>query len=161
MSLFTRVTGTVAAFFHIGGPAGSAWKNNSGNLDARNSGDLAYVNVRGLDPAAAQDFVTQAYFNANIGTAATINLLLSAPGMPFASNYAVMWSGAYASTETWTNPSTSHNIRTIAYTYTGSLLTQEVWKVFAADGTTITGQVTYTYTFTLNRASGGTTTRNV
>ena len=65
MSLFSRVIGTVSSFFQIGGPGGPRLKNDTGDIDARNSGDSAYVNVRGADPVAANDFVTLEYANDN------------------------------------------------------------------------------------------------
>lgn len=80
MSLFSRIAGVVESFFQVGGPSGPAWKNNSGNIDARNASDAAFVNVRGLDPVIADDLVTKRYadassrqnFSAHVGT--TFNL---------------------------------------------------------------------------------------
>ena len=57
----------MGSFFQLGGPSGPALKNNAGSIDARNSGDSAYINVRGLDPAIADDLVTKRYGDANYG----------------------------------------------------------------------------------------------
>lgn len=61
MGFFDRVLGTVSTFFQIGGPAGPRWKDNAGNLDARDSADAAYVSVRVANPVGNQDAVTMAY----------------------------------------------------------------------------------------------------
>ncbi|MFI5296515.1 MAG: hypothetical protein ACHREM_00335 [Polyangiales bacterium] len=68
MGLFERLIGTMSSYFQIGGPSGPRWKNNGGNIDARASDDSAYVNVRGLDPVAANDLVTLEYLQANVPT---------------------------------------------------------------------------------------------
>ncbi len=75
MNPFGRFLGIVGSFFQVGGPSGPAWKNNSGNLDARNSADSAYVNVRGLDPVGAQDFVTLTYGQSNFGGSVVPNTI--------------------------------------------------------------------------------------
>lgn len=67
MGLFERISGIMGSFFQLGGPSGPALKNNAGSIDARNSGDSAYINVRGLDPAIADDLVTKRYGDANYG----------------------------------------------------------------------------------------------
>lgn len=64
MSFYSKIRGTFETLFQIG-KGGPQIKNSSGVIEARNSTDAAYVNVRGLDPVAAQDFVTLTYFNAN------------------------------------------------------------------------------------------------
>jgi hypothetical protein len=67
MGLFDRISGILGSFFQLGGPSGPALKNNSGSIDAMNSGDSAYINVRGLDPAIADDLVTKRYGDAHYG----------------------------------------------------------------------------------------------
>jgi hypothetical protein len=64
MAWWEKITGTISSYFQIG-LQGPRVKNNAGNIDARNAGDTAYVNVRGLDPVANNDFVTLEYFNAH------------------------------------------------------------------------------------------------
>ncbi len=76
--------------------------------------------------------------------------------------YTITRSGSKVTNETWKNTSNSRNIKTIDYTYTGNLVTQEVRKVYAAaDGTTIIAQVTVTYSYTGNSVTGETIVRNV
>lgn len=77
MSLFQKLAGFINSFVQIGGPSGSALKNNAGAIEHRNSGDTAFVVARGADPAAAQDFVTLGYFNANPQAGSTITLRMA------------------------------------------------------------------------------------
>jgi len=55
MSIFEQLAGTLATFFHLGGPTGPGLKDNGGNIDARNSGDTGYVNVRVATPVTGSD----------------------------------------------------------------------------------------------------------
>jgi hypothetical protein len=77
MSLFQKIAGFINSFVQIGGPSGSALKNNAGAIEHRNAGDTAFVNARGLDPVVAQDFVTLGYFNANPPTGSTTTLRMA------------------------------------------------------------------------------------
>lgn len=77
MSLFQKLAGFINSFVQIGGPQGSALKNNGGAIEHRNAGDTAFVNARGLDPVAAQDFVTLSYFNNNPPPAVTQTLRMA------------------------------------------------------------------------------------
>ena len=73
MSLFSRLAGTVATFFQIGGPGGPGLEDNAGVLEARAPGPGALVNVRGADAVAAHDFVTLEQVPAGlVETAATV-----------------------------------------------------------------------------------------
>src|SRR5271154_3879440 len=65
MSLFSRVAGAVASFFQFGGPGGPGLNDNAGALEAKNSTNSTFVNMRGADPVGANDFVTLEYFQAN------------------------------------------------------------------------------------------------
>jgi hypothetical protein len=67
MGLFAKIAGVVGSFFQVGGPSGPGLANDggSGNLGAYNSGQSAYINVRGADPVANNDFVTLEYANAH------------------------------------------------------------------------------------------------
>src|SRR5437868_14178966 len=58
MSLFQRLAGSVASFFHIGGPAGPGLNANGAALEARNSANAAFAVLRGATPVAANDLVT-------------------------------------------------------------------------------------------------------
>lgn len=75
--------------------------------------------------------------------------------------YVVTRSGNQVTQETWTNTATTKTIKTIAYTYTGTKVTQEVRTVYATDGLTIIAQATITYSYTGNTVTGDTTVRNV
>jgi hypothetical protein len=68
MSRWEKIKGTIETAWQIG-LAGPLWKANAGNLDGRNAADAAFVNVRGLDPAIADDLVTKRYGDANYGGA--------------------------------------------------------------------------------------------
>jgi hypothetical protein len=61
MSLFSRIAGVVNSFFQVGGPSGPGWNNNSGNLEGKNSGNSAFVIVRGATPVTDNDLATKAY----------------------------------------------------------------------------------------------------
>ena len=65
MALFPRLQGIVGSIFQLGGPSGSGVKNNAGAIEARNSGDSAYVVSRGADPVGNDDLTTLRYFNAH------------------------------------------------------------------------------------------------
>jgi hypothetical protein len=74
--------------------------------------------------------------------------------------YSTTYSGNNITNETWKRNDTT-NIKTIDYTYTGNKVTTEVRKVYAANGTTIVAQVTWTYTYTGNNLTSATMIRNV
>jgi hypothetical protein len=75
-------------------------------------------------------------------------------------NFTVTYSGIKVIQEEWRRNDTTL-IKTIDYTYTGIKVTQEVRKVFAADGTTVVAQVTWTYAYTGILLTSGTMTRDV
>jgi len=61
MSLFQRLAGVIGTFFQIGGPAGPGLNDNAGALEAKNSTNAAFVNLRCLDPVNPNDAVTLEY----------------------------------------------------------------------------------------------------
>lgn len=61
MSLFSKISGTIAQFFQYGGPAAPGINNNSGTLEVRNAANAAYVNMSGANPTLDQHFTTKAY----------------------------------------------------------------------------------------------------
>jgi hypothetical protein len=75
--------------------------------------------------------------------------------------YSVTRLGSHVTQETWTNTATTKTIKTIAYSYTGNKVHQEVRTVFATDGVTIIAQATITYSYVGNSVTGDTTVRNV
>lgn len=77
MGVFSKLLGTVTSFFQVGGPGGPGLANDggSGNLGAYNPAESAYVNVRGKDPAIADDLVTKRYGDANYGGGGSANVV--------------------------------------------------------------------------------------
>ena len=74
--------------------------------------------------------------------------------------YAATYSGNSLSLEEWKRNDTTL-LKSIAYTYSSGKLSSEVRKTFAADGTTILAQVTWTYSYTGNKLTSATMIRNV
>jgi hypothetical protein len=66
VAFLSKIRGTFETLFQIG-KGGPQVKDNAGSIDARNSADAAYVNVRGADPAIADDLVTKRYGDASYG----------------------------------------------------------------------------------------------
>lgn len=60
-----KIKGVVGNLLGFDGGDGPQLKNASGVIEARNSGDSAYVVVRGADPSAANDLVTKSYGDTN------------------------------------------------------------------------------------------------
>lgn len=75
-------------------------------------------------------------------------------------SYAPTYSSGKVTKEEWKRNDTTL-IKSIDYTYTGQKLTTEVRKVFAANGTTIVAQVTWTYSYTGNTLTSSSMTRDV
>ena len=73
------------------------------------------------------------------------DFLLDNEPMYVGTNYANTWSGSVVTGEKWSIGATL--LKSIAYTMSGSVVTQEVRKVFAGDGVTIVAQATITYTY--------------
>jgi len=60
MSLWLKIRGTIETTFQIG-LNGPQWNNNSGNLEARNSGNSAFTIVRGASPVGDNDLTNKQY----------------------------------------------------------------------------------------------------
>ncbi len=69
--------------------------------------------------------------------------------------------GDLVSNETWVNDLTLKTIKTTDYVRTLGLVTSEVVKVYAADGLTVIGQKTVTYTRLSGQVTTIATTRDV
>lgn len=64
----SNLRGTLGTIFRIGsGAAGTQLKNNAGILEARNSGDAAFIKVRGDHPVDANDLVTKQFLDGIFG----------------------------------------------------------------------------------------------
>jgi hypothetical protein len=74
--------------------------------------------------------------------------------------YTPTYSGIFVTKEEWKRNDTTL-IKSIDYTYTGINVTTEVRKVFAANGTTILAQVTWTHSYTGVLLTGSTMVRDV
>jgi hypothetical protein len=149
MSRFIQFLGIVGQFFQIGGPAGAAFKHNSGVLEARNAADSVFVVVRVAEPTLANDALPNGDF------------LLDNEPDSLNNTYSNTITGGKVTQEKWIRTVGATNIKTIDYTYTGSKVTTEVRKVYATDGTTIIAQMTLTYTYTVSTVTGIVSTRDV
>jgi hypothetical protein len=68
MTLFSKLKGTLESLFYVGGNGGVALKANSGALDARNSADSAFIQVRvATTPVGANDAVSKTYADSLVG----------------------------------------------------------------------------------------------
>jgi hypothetical protein len=151
MSYFSRIFGIVGSFFQIGGPGGPAVKSTGGVLEARDAADAVYAVVRVGTPSGA---------NANDAVPEGDFLLENNPPTP-GTYYENTFTGNKLTQERWKRTSDNTLIKTMDYTFTGSYITTEVRKVYAANGSTVIAQTTITRTFTVNRMTGETTVRNV
>ena len=75
--------------------------------------------------------------------------------------YELTRTGDLVDAERWEFTSSGLAIKTIDYTRTSGLLSQEVVKVYGSDGTTIVAQVTITYSRSGGVLTGSTRVRNV
>jgi len=89
------------------------------------------------------------------------NFLLDCEPDSVGVTYSITRSSGLVTKETWTNTSTSKDIKTIDYTRSSGLLATEVVKVFDSDGTTVVAQKTVTYSRSGSLVSGATITRDV
>lgn len=88
------------------------------------------------------------------------DFLLDSEPMTPSTTYTATWNGAVITNEAWYQSGPTL-LKNIAYTYTGSLLTQEVRKIFYSDGVTVVAQSTISYTYTNNVISSATYVRNI
>jgi len=75
MSIFSRVAGAVASFFQFGGPNGPGLNDNAGALEAKNSTNTGFVNLRAADPVLPNDTVTLEYLQQTYPNIATQKVL--------------------------------------------------------------------------------------
>lgn len=75
--------------------------------------------------------------------------------------YAPTYTSGKVTEELWTKTTGGQAIRRVTYTYSGNRVSTEVRKVYAADGTTVVAQVTWTYSYTGGVLTGATMTRDV
>lgn len=90
-----------------------------------------------------------------------LDLLLEVdPPLP-SNNYSNLFTGNKLTNETWKRASNSSNLKTIDYTFTGNKLTTELRKVYAANGTSVVGQLTISYTYSGSRLTAETVVRDL
>lgn len=75
-------------------------------------------------------------------------------------SYTPTYSGIFVTKEEWKRNDTTL-IKSIDYTYSGLNVASEVRKIFAANGTTIVAQVTWTYSYTGANLTSASMVRNV
>lgn len=145
-----KVAGTISTTFQIG-LTGPLLQANGAALEARTAPNTGFAVVH----VASPDYTAPA--------AITYADFLLSSDLPYGSGYTTGYTGLNLTSETWTNTAIggTPTVKTIAYTFTGLHLTQEVRKVYATDGTTIIAQCTIDYSYTLNKLSSATYTRNV
>lgn len=79
------------------------------------------------------------------------------PGITYSNTY----TSGRVSQEVWRRTADNSLLKQVDYTYTSGRVTGEVRRVYAADGTTVLGQQTWTYSYTAGQLSGATMVRNV
>jgi hypothetical protein len=131
MSLFSKLRGTIETLFQLG-LNGPQWKNNGGNIEARNSTDSALVIVRGLTPAGNTDLVTKLYADTlgisvggNSGQTAIIKthtvLTATKTGNYTANENEVVPFDSTAGTFTLTFPASPHNGASVSFVDVGGV----------------------------------------
>jgi hypothetical protein len=95
-----------------------------------------------------------------VDTGSNYDLLLENEPPAPTNNYAATRSGGVVTTETWTRNG-GNKQKDIVYTRAGGVVTQELRKVYATDGTTILAQETVVYTRSGGVVVSATRTRNV
>jgi hypothetical protein len=171
MGLFSKLNGTIAAFFQIGGPSGAGWNNNGAlALEARNAANTGFVNVRGALPTTDNDLATKAYvdttaskplpvsleFNGNSAlpnNSATEQWYVTTTTGPQSSVGDILWDdGTNTGTVTVIPAATGHTIVTTAAFSTGAvplaaqqmyLWTGSAWLDIAANVSGVTYCVEY------------------
>jgi len=90
-----------------------------------------------------------------------INLYLECEPPTPSTDYSNTYTGNRVDQEQWKRNSDASLLKQIDYTYTGARVTQEVRKVFAANGVTVLGQITIVYSYTGQHLTGEAITRDV
>jgi len=75
--------------------------------------------------------------------------------------YSIITTSGLVTQEKWLRLSDSTKLKTVDYSYTGKLVTQEVHSVFASDGVTLVAQLTTNYVYTGTSLTGASTVRNI
>ncbi len=91
----------------------------------------------------------------------SIDQLLEAEPVGVGISYSVTYTAGAVSSELWSRTSGAAAYKRISYTYTAGVLTGEVRKVYASDGTTIVGQLSVSYAYSSGLLTGATQTRDV
>ena len=113
-----------------------------------------------LDLLGKNDFRSRAALGAIAGSLNFDLLLETDPAKPNNTYTNTIVSGKVVQ-EKWNEIGSNHLIKTIDYTYNGSVIVTEVRKVYDAPGTTILAQITKSYVVSNNTVISVTTTRDV
>jgi len=96
-----------------------------------------------------------------LSTTQSIDTLLEVDPVTVGVTLTVTYTSGAITFESWTNTATTNLIKTISYTYSSGLLTQERRKVYDTPGTTIVGQITITPSYSGSILSGAVSTRDI
>ena len=132
---------------NLGAPAAARDATYTDNTSAPRSSGLAAAGTSLL--AAPADHVHPA-----------IDQLLETDPVDVGTTYSLSYTSGLVTSEVWKRANTTV-YKQIDYTYTAGLVTTEVRKVFAANGTTVIGQITFTYSYSGGLWSSTTQTRDI
>lgn len=91
----------------------------------------------------------------------SIDQLLESDPVSVGVSYSVTYSAGAVSFERWARTVGGTTYKRIDYVYTAGLLTGEIRKIFASDGSTVVGQLTVSYSYASGLLAGSTQTRDV
>jgi hypothetical protein len=159
MNVFSKLAGSMLAFFQIGGPAGAGLSNNAGILEAKDPTNTTLAVVRGATPIGTTDFTTKSYVDA---ADQLLELEFRLANEPISGTTTTLtYAGRALASAVYVSVATSLPVKSVTFTMTGVLLTSIVTKVFAPDGVTIMAQTTETLSYTARVLTGDVTTRDV
>lgn len=131
--------------------------NDTSVLVTRDASD----NLTFTDVVTGTKTLAQLISGGATNTAVKADFLLDNEPVAVGMSYTITYSGSSPTNETWTITATAKVLKTITYTYASGKLSTEVRKLFAADGTTVVDQVTYTYTYSGNILTSIASTRDL
>jgi len=129
MSLWKKIRGTVESYFQLG-IGGPTLKNNSGNIEARNSGDSAFVPVRVGNASDSSDAL-------NTPSHKAVDSLVHDIAETCYEEVTRDGSNRVTDVIVWTNPGKTVKIREVNVTRTSGRVSQIVRKQYDAGGTLI------------------------
>jgi hypothetical protein len=94
-------------------------------------------------------------------TSQSIDTLLESDPVGAGMSYSATYSSGIISFEAWLYTSSSLTLKTISYTYSSGLLSTEVRKIYASNGSTLIGQITINYSYASGILQSQTQTRDL